>query len=162
VSPKAKTSKPERGGDVVDVARELLADGRSNEVLSLVTKLAEQNAELATQAAVAATRASAAISRAAELERQLEQIQARYKKNEAVSKAQLVLILDAISRGEAGDVPADDGDPRPKANDRLREAAGITAPQDDEPKTRAPRERPLWVVGSSKAGLTAQGRELLR
>lgn len=140
VSPKAESD--ERSGDVVDVARELLADGRSAELLSLVAKLAEQNDELATRAALATTRADAATTRAAELERQLERIQARYKKSEAVSKAQLVLLLDAISRGEAGDVPADADDPRPEANDKLRDAAGITAAQDDEPKTRPPRERP--------------------
>lgn len=111
----------------------------ATKLLSLVAQLVEQNETLATEAALASTRAEAAASQAAALKRQLEQIQARYKKNETVSKAQLVLILDAMSRGEAGDVPADADDPRPEANERLRDAAGITAP---EPKTKVPRERP--------------------
>lgn len=141
MSPRSKTES-ERSGDVVDVARELLAVGRADELLSLVTKLVEQNEELATQAALATTRADAAATRTAELEKQLERLLARYKKSEAISKAQLVLFLDAIARGEAGDVPGDAEDPRPDANDRLRAASGITARQDDEPKTKAPRERP--------------------
>lgn len=120
---------------MLEVARELLADGRSEDLLSLVTQLVEQNHELATRAAVATTRA-------AELEKQLERIQTRYKKSEAVSKAQLVLLLDAIARGEAGDVPGAEDDPRPDANERLRDASGITESQDIEPKTQAPRDRP--------------------
>jgi len=129
------TNKQERRGEVLEIARELLADGRSEDLLSLVTQLVEQNHELATRAAVATTRA-------AELEKQLERIQARYKKSEAVSKAQLLLLLDAIARGEAGDVPSAEDDPRPDANERLRDASGVTESQDNEPKTRAPRDRP--------------------
>ena len=113
---------------MLEVARELLADGRSEDLLSLVTQLVAQNHELTT--------------RAAELEKQLERIQARYKKSEAVSKAQLVLLLDAITRGEAGDVPGAEDDPRPDANERLRDASGIAESQDNDPKTQAPRDRP--------------------
>jgi DNA repair ATPase RecN len=60
------TNKQERRGEVLEVARELLADGRSEDLLSLVTQLVEQNHQLTT--------------RAAELEKQLERIQARYKR----------------------------------------------------------------------------------
>jgi transposase len=92
--------------------------------------------------AVATTRADDAMTRAAELQKQLERLQARYKKSEAISKAQLVLFIDAMARGEAGDVPADNDDQRLDANDRLREASGVAEPQDDEPRTKQPRERP--------------------
>jgi len=141
---RAKTTKNEREhrGEVLEVARELLADGRSDDLLSLVTQLVEQNHDLTTRVAVATTRAEDAMKRAAELQKQLERLQARYKKSEAISKAQLVLFMDAIARGEAGDVPADDDDPRPDANDRLRDASDVAEPQDDEPKTKQPRERP--------------------
>jgi len=141
-SSTATKNERERQADVLEVARELLAEGRSDALLSLVTKLVEHNEDLATQVARVTTRADAATTRAADLERQLERLLARYKKSEAVSKAQLVLFIDAITRGEAGDVPAGDDDPRPDANNRLRDASGIAEPQDDEPKTKQPRERP--------------------
>jgi transposase len=141
---RAKTSKTEgeHRGDVLEVARELLAGGRGGDLLSLVTKLVEQNEDLATRAALATTRADAAAARVAELQRQLERLQARYKKNESVSRAQLVLLIDAMARGEAGDLPAGGDDPRAESNDRLRDASGITEADDDEPKTKQPRERP--------------------
>lgn len=139
---KSTKNERERQGDVLEVARELLADGRGDAVLSLVTKLVEENENLTTQVALVTTRADAAATRAADLQRQLERLQARYKKSEAISKAQLVLFIDALARGEAGDVLADDGDPRSDANDRLRDASGIDKPQEDEPKTKQPRDRP--------------------
>jgi transposase len=139
--PATKTAR-EDGDDVLEVARTLVADGRNDELLSLVTQLVEQNHELTTQVALVTTRADAAASRAAELQKQLDRLAARYKKSEAVSKAQLVLFIDAIARGEAGDVLTDADDPRPDANDRLRDVSGITEQQDDEPKTKPPRERP--------------------
>ena len=133
---RAKPTKNEREhqGGVLDVARELLTSGRGDDLLSLVTKLVEQNHDLTKRVAVATTRA-------ADLQAQLDRLLARYKKNEGVSKAQLVLFIEAMARGEAGDVPADSADPRLDANDRLRDASGITEPQ-DEPKTKQPRERP--------------------
>lgn len=139
---KPTKNKHEHRGDVLEVARELLADGRSDDLLSLVTQLVEQNHDLTTRVAMATTRADVATARAAELQKQLERLQARYKKSEAISKAQLVLFVDAMERGEAGDVQADNDDPRIDANDRLRDASGIAKPQDDEPKTKQPRERP--------------------
>jgi transposase len=144
-----------RRGSVVEVARELLAEGRTDEMLSLVTQLAVLNGELATRAAQDATDAAAAIAReqaaaareqaaaarVAELEQRLEKLLARYKKSEAVSKAQLVLFLDAISRGEAGDLLTDPEDPRSEASTRLRDLSKIEE-DEDEPRTKAPRERP--------------------
>jgi len=136
------TKQHERRGEVLEVARDLLAGGRSEEVLSLVTQLVEQNHELTTRVALATTRAEQATTRAAELQKQLDRFLARYKKNETVSKTQLALFIDAIARGEAGDVVTDKDDPRPAANDRLRDASGITELHDDEPKTKPPRKQP--------------------
>lgn len=137
---KASKTEHERRGEVLEVARGLLDDGRSDDLLLLVAKLVEQNEDLTTRVALATTRADAATTRAAELQRQLDRQLARYKNNETFSKAQLVLFLDAIARGEAGDVPASDDDPRPDANERLRDTSGLA--EDDEPKTKQPRERP--------------------
>ena len=156
VSKGKRSATKERRGDVVEVARELLSEGRTDDVLSLLTQLAAQNGELAMQAAVATAKAAEATAKAAEsaakaaesaaktseLKQQLERILARYKKSEAVSKTQLVLFIDALSRGEAGDVSTEPGDPRPDANDRLRDASGICAVDDDEPTTKQPPPRP--------------------
>ena len=75
-------------------------------------------------------------------EKQLEKILDRYKKSEAVSKTQLVLFIDALSRGEAGDVLTDENDPRRDANEQLRKKSGIDDKHDDEPKTKQPRKQP--------------------
>lgn len=134
-----RKSKTERRGEVVEVARELLDQGRSDDVLSLLAELAAQNSELTRRAAEATTRAD-------QLEKRLEKMLARVKKSEVVSKAQLVLFMDALSRGEVEDEPPGDSpspdDPRTDANERLREASGIDDPDDDEPKTRPPRNQP--------------------
>ena len=161
MSKSKRSASSERPSSVVDVARELLAAGRTEEMLSLVTELAHRSAKDATDAAeslareqaaaareqaaaareqAAAAREQAAAARVAELEQRLERLLARYKKSEAVSKTQLVLFLDAISRGEAGDLFADPEDPRGEASARLRDASQID--EDDEPRTKAPRERP--------------------
>jgi transposase len=144
VSPaNASKTKREHRGEVLEAARELLDDGRSDDLLLLVTKLVEHNEDLTTQVALATTRAKAATTRAADLQRQLDQLLARAKKNETFSKAQLALFIDAIARGEAGDVPtAAADDPRADANARLRDASGLAEGQDDEPKTKQPREQP--------------------
>jgi hypothetical protein len=65
----------------------------------------------------------------------------RFRRESSRSKAQLVLFIDALSRGEAGDVLAQ-GDPRQDANAQLRGVSGIADVDDDEPKTKAPRARP--------------------
>ncbi len=114
--------------------RELLTVRRDDDVVALVTQLVANNTDLAVRAA----KVSQLEKRNAELEKQLERVLARYKKSEAVSKAQLVLFLDALSRGEAGDV-IEEGDPRGDANERLRDASGIDQARDDEPKTKPPR-----------------------
>jgi transposase len=125
----------ERRGDALDVARALVAEGRSDAILELVGKLVANNSDLAVRAA----RVDELATRNVELEKQLEKLLARVKKSETVSKAQLVLFADAIRRGEAGDILAE-GDPRGEANDRLRDASGLD--DEVEPETKPPRERP--------------------
>lgn len=128
----------ETHGEVLDVLRELLTGGRDDDVVALVTQLVANNTELAVRAA----KVSELEKRNAELEKQLERVLARYKKSEAVSKAQLVLFLDALSRGEIGDLTAE-GDLRRDANERLRDASGIDETPDGEPKTKPPRRKPV-------------------
>jgi transposase len=125
----------ERRGDALDVARALVAEGRSDAILELVGKLVANNSDLAVRAA----RVDELATRNVELEKQLEKLLARVKKSETVSKAQLVLFADAIRRGEAGDILAE-GDPRGEANDRLRDASGLD--DEVEPETKPPRARP--------------------
>ena len=120
----------------------LMTEGRDDDVVSLVSKLVASNTELAVRAARVdelAARSEKLTTRNVELEKQLEKLLARVKKNETVSKAQLVLFADAIRRGEAGDVLADD-DPRADANDKLRDQTGLDDPFDAE--TKPPPQRP--------------------
>lgn len=128
---------------MLDVARELVAEGRTDAILELVAKLDTHNRDLAVRAA----RADELATRNVELEKQLEKLLARVKKNETVSKAQLVLFADAIRRGEAGDVLAE-GDPRGEANEKLRDASGIDDEQ--EPETKPVRERPTGRAPAPK------------
>lgn len=130
-------TETEHRGEVLDVLRELLGDRRDDDVVSLVTQLVAQNSELAVRTA----KLSALETRNAELEKQLQRVLDRYKKSEGVSKTQLVLFIDALSRGEAGDVLTDD-DPRRDANEQLRGASGIDDERDDEPTTKPPRKQP--------------------
>jgi transposase len=123
--------------------RTLMADGRDDDVVTLVSKLVANNTELAVRAA----RADELATRNVELEKQLEKLLARVKKSETVSTAQLVLWADAIRRGEAGDILAD-GDPRAEANEKLRDKSGL----DDEydPETKPAPERPTGRTPAPK------------
>ena len=134
-SAPTNTGKSERRGEVLDVARELLAEGRTDEILSLLGQLVAQNSALT-------LRASEATMRADQLEKRLEKLLSRVKKNEAVSRAQLVLFIDALSRGEVAAETTGDEDPRAGANERLRDASGIDEPDDDEPRIKPPRNQP--------------------
>lgn len=96
-------------GEVLDVLRELLDGGRSDEVVELVRKLVVRNSDL---------------------ERRLAQALGRGRKNEGVSKAQLLLLLDELARGE--DAPARPrrrpSSPRPTRSCATRAASTIRAP----------------------------------
>jgi hypothetical protein len=73
------------------VLRELLAEGRSDEVLALVAKLLARNGEL---------------------ERKLADALTRGRKNEGVSAAQLLLVLEGLAAAPAEDLES--------ANQQLR------------------------------------------
>lgn len=128
-------SESERRGEVLELARELLAGGRSAEVIALLTKLVARNTEL---------------------ERQLAQILTRGRKNESTNTAQLLMFADQVKRGEAA-LPDDIID----ANGKLCEAAGLeldravdgaeTKPPRDQPSLRKPAPPHLERVENSLA-----------
>ena len=120
-SKRAKSKK----GEVLDVLKELLAEGRTEDVLAVVEKLVARNHDL---------------------EERLAELRRGRKKNEGVSSAQLQLFLTAV---------ADDSDEvRQQASDALKELAGfgddekahdeaverLTTP---EPDKRPPSRNPL-------------------
>jgi len=109
----------EKRGPVLEVLRELLAEGRDGEVLALFTKL---------------------VSRNGELERRLAQLLSRGHKNEGLSTAQLKLFLDALAVGvEGGEgVAPEIGE----ANDKLRSASGVDAKAAGEATTEKPAKQP--------------------
>lgn len=117
-----------RRGQVLDVLRELLAEGRDEEVLVLFVKL---------------------VSRNSELERRLAQMLLRGRKNEGVSSAQLRLFLDALAANvtsdEAGAASAGTDD-LSRANDKLRGAAGVddkAGNQAQAKRDKPPKQPPL-------------------
>lgn len=128
--------KSERRGQVLEVLRELLAQGNHEDVLALVAKLVKRNSEL---------------------EKQLAEVLSRGKKNEGVSSAQLLLLLEGL-------VAAPD-EPRQQADEHLRTASGIdekltaaTAPQASkkQPALRRPLPQHLRRVDNPIAVPEAQ------
>jgi transposase len=116
-----ESTTSERRGPVLDMLRELLAEGRNDDVLALVRQLVARNSEL---------------------ERRLAQMLARGRKNEGVSSAQLRLLLEQLTpeaQGALGD-----------ADDKLRTASGIDAPAPNDgdssestpPQTEPQRKQP--------------------
>lgn len=114
-------------GSVLDVVRAMRADNDWDAVLAIVSKLVADNSDMA---------------------RRLARIAARFKKSEKVGKAQLVLFLDALQRGEGEpeietDEPVDDLD---GADGKLRAASGVDDEKPDDDlaalKTRPPRQPP--------------------
>jgi transposase len=99
------------------VLRELLAEGRGDEVLALVAKLLARNGEL---------------------ERKLADALTRGRKNEGVSAAQLLLVLEGLAAAPAEDLES--------ANQQLRQASAIDDKEVDQPeapKRQPPLRRPL-------------------
>jgi hypothetical protein len=88
MSDSADRGAGEQRGEVLDILRTLLVDGRADDVVSLVAKLVANNTELAVCAARAdkvAARNVELATRNVELEKQLEKLLARIKKSETVS-----------------------------------------------------------------------------
>lgn len=118
----ASNKGKERRGPVLDVLKELLAEGRTNDVVQLVEKLVARNSEL---------------------EQRLAEIGSRRKKNEGIAREQLLLFLDALATAAESEGGTDEE--RDEANQRLRSAAGIDeqAKQDAETReTPEPKKQP--------------------
>jgi transposase len=102
----------------MEVLQALLAEGRSDEVMVLFSKL---------------------VSRNSELEQRLAKILSGSRKNEGVSTAQLKLFFDALDeRAEE----AAGGKEAKAADEKLREASGIDGKR-EEKQTRPPRQPSL-------------------
>ena len=123
---KTKAGAGEHRGEIVDVVRALLAEGRGEEVLGVVTQLVARNSEL---------------------ERRLAQLLSRAHKNEGLSSAQLLLFLNDLAEGKVANDEGDaNSDARTDANDKLRTASGIdeaaTAESETEPQRQPPVRKP--------------------
>jgi transposase len=122
----AEAPASELRGSVLDVARALREENDWDAVLAILSKLVAENADMS---------------------RRLARIASRFKKSEKIGRAQLVLFVDALQRGEGE--PETDGDDTDsldeldEADAKLRAASGIDAKQDDDLsrlKTRPPRQ----------------------
>jgi transposase len=124
VSTDTLPSGSELRGSVLDVIGALRADNDWDAVVDIIRKLVAENADMS---------------------RRLARIASRFKKSEKVGRAQLVLFLDALQRGE-GEPEADDSDgpdELDEADAKLRAASGIDEGKDDDLgklKTRPPRQ----------------------
>lgn len=105
--------KNERRGQVLEVLRELLAQGSHEDVLALVAKLLKRNSEL---------------------EKRLAEALWRGKKNEGVSSAQLLLLLEEWA--------AAPDEQRQQADEQLRAASGIDEKLTAAPQPKAPSKQP--------------------
>ena len=103
----------ERRGQVLEVVCELLGNGQLDEALAVIAKLVARNAEL---------------------EKRLAEMLSRPRKNEGVSSAQLLLLLDGLS--------AANDEALKSADDKLREASGIDAMKSGEPMAAEPKRSP--------------------
>lgn len=103
-TPSKKKLPVARTGNVLDTARALLAEGKTESVLALLSQIVDRNAEL---------------------ERQLAQATTRARKTEKVSREQLALILDELAR-QSSDDPAEQDAALAAADAALRSAASST------------------------------------
>lgn len=120
VSTYEKSPGGEVRGSVLDVIRALLAHDDRDAVLEIVGKLVAENAELAQRLARAGR---------------------RFKTSEKLDRAQLVMFLDVLDRGEA-ESEEHGPDELDEADAKLRDASGIDEQEDDlaKRKTRPPRQ----------------------
>ena len=121
---KTTAATTEEPREVLDVVRALLAEGRSEEVLNVVSSLVAENTALT---------------------RRLAQLRGR--KNEGVSAAQLLLFLNELARGEIANDEGESGESESSttsdANDKLRVASGIDEARDVERETEPERQPPV-------------------
>src|SRR5262249_9125226 len=99
---KKKEPTGELRGEVLDVVRTLLAEGRTVDVLGVVGQLVTKNSELTVQNAELE-------QRRAELERRLNQLLAYRRTNEGISTKQLLLFLNELRHASANDAGEDNG-----------------------------------------------------
>lgn len=92
---------------MLEVLRELLAEGRTGEAVTLVAKLVARNSEL---------------------ERLLAEVKSKAKKSEGVSRAQLLLLLDGL--------PANSNGTLAEADEKLRRSSGIDEQQKEEKRKK--------------------------
>lgn len=134
----ATKSPPIVEGEVLDVVRALLEAGRDAAALDVVRQLAKSNGALAAENAKLA-------AEKAELERRLARIDAFRRKNEGVSRDQLLLFLNELTGEIANDADTspDDGALSAEmvaANEKLRQTSAIDAKP--EPATPNPERQP--------------------
>jgi transposase len=127
-SAKKKEGTGELRGEVLEVVRALLTEGRSDEVLGVVSQLVAKNSELTVENA--------------ELERRLTKLLAYRRKNEGISTEQLLLFLNELTQRRVNDAGEDDGplsSEMIEANTKLHDASKV----DDEPEpTTRPKRQP--------------------
>lgn len=84
-------------GEVLDVVSALLDEGRKSAALDVVRQLAQSNGALATENAKLAAEKAELAAQKSELERRLARIEAFRRKNEGVSRDQLLLFLNELT-----------------------------------------------------------------
>jgi transposase len=117
VEASSKDPADTRRGPVLEVLQILLAEGRSDAILELVTKLVARNGEL---------------------EQRLAEMLSRGKKNEGVSSAQLLLLLEGLKPNAVESVAS--------ADEGLRKASGIDDkkdPLEEKPPRQPSLRQPL-------------------
>jgi transposase len=128
-TPNASAEAPvsELRGSVLDVVRTLREENDWDAVLEIVSKLVAENADMS---------------------RRLAQVKRSFKTSEKIGRAQLVLFVDALARGEGEpdveEAEADGPDELDEADAKLRAISGIDDPKEDDElakrKTRPPRQ----------------------
>ncbi len=114
-------------GSVLDVVRTLRDENDWDAVLAIVSKLVAENADMS---------------------RRLAQVKRSFKTSEKIGRAQLVLFVDALARGEgepeSDEAEADGPDELDEANAKLRAISGIDDQSEENElakrKTRPPRQ----------------------
>jgi transposase len=114
-------------GSVVDVVRTLLAENDRDAILEIVSKLVAENADMS---------------------RRLAQVKRTFKTSEKIGRAQLVLFVDALARGEheaeSDDADASGPDELDEVDAKLRAVSGIDDRKDNDDlakrKTQPPRQ----------------------
>src|SRR5512138_3638468 len=125
-TPYASAEAPasELRGSVLDVVRALLAENDSDAILEIVSKLVAENADMS---------------------RRLAQVKRSFKTSEKIGRAQLVLFVDALARGE-GEPESDDA------------AASSACQPDSRPRPRATRRQPAARTRGPAAVSSLRGR----